>query len=326
MAEQPHGNLLQRAASGARRWLGIEVSPVGHIERLVSLIGGFIAIYSLIAIERTFIGETGAALLIASMGASAVLLFAVPHGALSQPWAVIVGHTVSAVIGVTAARIKPDQTTASAAAVGLSIGAMHYLRAIHPPGGATALTAVVAGPDIQALGYGFVLAPVLINATIMVGLAVAINAAFSWRRYPAWFGKEKRLAAATGSDAERITHADFVSALRRMGTFIDIDEEDFLRLEALSREAANARGLTADAIRLGAYYSNDGTGPDWCIRRIIDENRGKDGDIVIWKTVAGKDRNTTGLSSREEFAKWAAYEVAPSESAWIRRSDGTAPN
>ncbi|MFX8373896.1 HPP family protein, partial [Acinetobacter baumannii] len=80
-----------------------------------------------------------------SMGASAVLLYAVPHGALSQPWAVLAGHAVSAVAGVAAARNISDPALAAAVAVGTAILAMHYLRAIHPPGGATALTAVVGG-------------------------------------------------------------------------------------------------------------------------------------------------------------------------------------
>ena len=144
---------MNLAAAAARRLLGIELVPVSHAERVISAIGGIVAIYVLILVERTLLGEAGAALIVASMGASAVRSFAVPHGALSQPWAVLVGHTVSAVVGVTCAKFLPDVTLASAVAVGLSIGAMHYLRAIHPPGGATALTAVIGGSQVHALGY-----------------------------------------------------------------------------------------------------------------------------------------------------------------------------
>ncbi len=95
------------ASSRALRLLGIELSPVGHVERLVSMAGGIVAIYVMILLERDILGQTGAAMLIGSMGATAVLLFAVPHGALSQPWAVIVGHAVSAAVGVTCARFIP---------------------------------------------------------------------------------------------------------------------------------------------------------------------------------------------------------------------------
>jgi CBS domain-containing membrane protein len=298
--------------------LGIELAPVTHVERAVSTIGAVIAIYILITIERSYIGETGAALLVASMGASAVLLYAVPHGSLSQPWAVLVGHVVSAIVGVTCARLVSDVTLAAALSVGLAIGAMHYLRAIHPPGGATALTAVIAGPEVHALGYQFVLTPVFINALIMVGLAMALNALFPWRRYPAALGKTKRPSGTAAGAAARLTHADFISALRRMGTFVDINEDDFLQLQALAQESAARRSLNPDDIRLGSFYTNDALGSDWAIRRIVDDGGGSHGGSVIWRCVAGHKQNETGLCSRRAFAAWAAYEVTRAESTWIR--------
>lgn len=326
--EQPSGegtpSRWTRLLAASHLLLGIELAPVGHIERLVSTLGGMIAIAVLITMERQFVGDLGAALLVASMGASAVLLFAVPHGALAQPWAVVVGHAVSAVIGVTCARFLPDPTLAAAAAVGLSIGAMHYLRAIHPPGGATALTAVVGGPGVHALGYQFVLTPVLLNALIMVAVAIIFNAAFAWRRYPAALGK--RRAGATRSDAKQLTHADFTAALSRIGTFIDIDEEDFRRLQVLAQEAAESRRMQPDEIRLGACYSNGAFGPDWSVRRVIDEGPGPDGGSIIWRIVAGRGRNDSGLCSRREFAAWAEYEVVRSESSWIRARPGPSGN
>jgi CBS domain-containing membrane protein len=81
--------------------LGLELSPVSHLERLISAAGGFCAIFLILLFSHQFIDLEGAALLVASMGASAVLLFAVPHGPLSQPWPVIRGHVVSALVGVS---------------------------------------------------------------------------------------------------------------------------------------------------------------------------------------------------------------------------------
>ena len=98
------------AATPVGRLAGIELSPVTHTERLVSMTGGFAAILLLIMTEQHLLGETGAGMLIASMGASAVLLFAVPHGALSQPWAVVIGHVGSAFIGVTVAQLVASPT------------------------------------------------------------------------------------------------------------------------------------------------------------------------------------------------------------------------
>lgn len=307
-----------RILAQARRYLGIELAPVSHLERAVCTAGGVVGIFVLMASERELLGETGAAWVVASMGSSAVLLYAVPHGALSQPWAVIVGHVVSAFVGVTCVKLVPDPILAAGLAVGLAIGAMHYLRAIHPPGGATAMTAVVAGPQVHDLGYQFVLTPVLANSAIMVAIAVAFNAAFHWRRYPAALGKARTASGGAGTAAQRISHADFMSALRRIGTFIDIDEDDFLRLQELTQEAAESRRVGWESIRLGGYYSNGAFGSDWAVRMIVDEDASSNGGDIIWRCVAGRDRNKTGLSSRHDFQSWAAYEVVRSESAWVR--------
>jgi CBS domain-containing membrane protein len=125
--------------SSWKSWIGVELSVVSYKEKIVSALGGFVAILTLMLITKATM-HTIAAPLIASMGASAVLLFGVPHGQLSQPWPVIGGHVLSALIGVTCAAVIPHPARAAAAAVSLSLGAMHQLKCIHPPGGATALT------------------------------------------------------------------------------------------------------------------------------------------------------------------------------------------
>ena len=82
---------------------------VSHRERFASAAGGFAGILAILLISYATVGSYAAALIVASMGASAVLLFAVPHGALSQPWPVFGGHVLSALVGVTCARMVPDQ-------------------------------------------------------------------------------------------------------------------------------------------------------------------------------------------------------------------------
>jgi CBS-domain-containing membrane protein len=157
----------------------------GHLENWVSATGGLVGILTIIVISRHFVGTDGATWLVASMGATAVLLFAVPHGPLSQPWPVLGGNVISAVIGVTCAQWIPDTLFAAAFAVAISIGVMQYLRCVHPPGGATALAAVVGGEQIQVLGFNYVLTPVLLNVIAIIIVAVIFNYAFVWRRYPA---------------------------------------------------------------------------------------------------------------------------------------------
>ena len=339
MSAKPDGAPVERPVALLERirvLAGVEIAPVSHAERLVSGLGGFCAIYLVLALERGLLGDLGAALLVASMGASAVLLFAVPHGTLSQPWAVLVGHTVSAAIGVAVARVVPDAFLAAALAVGLAILAMHYLRAIHPPGGATALTAVIGGPQVQALGFGFVVMPVLFNAVILVAAAVAFNAAFAWRRYPVAWGRRNLNSRPVASPAGP-SHADFVEALRRIGTFVDISEEEFVRLTELAKASSDERRLKPDAIRVGGFYSNGGVRAGWGGRLGVEGGRGGGGGEsrlgdrggaegnVIWRVVAGRDRNATGLSSRRDLAAWAAYEVVRSESTWVRSGDSQKP-
>ena len=102
-------------------------------------------------------------ILIAPMGASAVLLFALPASPLAQPWSIIGGNLLAGFIGVTCAIYIANPILAAALAMGLLIGAMFGLRCLHPPSGAVALTAVLGGPAIHALGYGFVWFPVMVN-------------------------------------------------------------------------------------------------------------------------------------------------------------------
>lgn len=216
------------------RHLGIEFSPVSHTERLVSALGGFLGILLILLVSSRFVEGTDAALIVASMGASAVLLFAAPHGALGQPWNVLGGHLVSAVIGVACVRYIPGMALAAAASVGLATGAMHYLRCIHPPGGATALTAVVGGASIQALGFQYVLTPVLINVAVILAVAVLFNALFHWRRYPASLSGKAPLPAIARRHYGPIAHEDLVYALSQIDSFIDVTEDDLLRIYKLA--------------------------------------------------------------------------------------------
>jgi len=128
--------------------------------------------------------DGSAPILVMSMGASAVLLFATPTSPLAQPGPVIVAHTLGAVFGVAAAMWIDNTALAVAVAVGLTAGVIIRFGITHPPSGGTALSAVVGGDAITKLGWEFIWRPVLLNAVVLVVLAVAVNAPFAWRRYP----------------------------------------------------------------------------------------------------------------------------------------------
>lgn len=238
-----------------QKMLGIELSPVSHRERLVSGLGGFVGLLVVYLASHAVGGPPSSPLLIFSIGASAVLVFAVPHGSLSQPWPVFGGHLVAALIGVACARVVHDGALAAALAIGLTIVAMHYLRCIHPPGGATALVAVLGGPLVQVLGFGFVLTPVLLNVLVLLVAAGVFNAFFPWRRYPVSLARRTAKAEPPGDGYEAISHEDFVFALTQMDSFIDVSEEDLLRIYGLAtgrHRATEARAAAAGmAVRIG---------------------------------------------------------------------------
>jgi CBS-domain-containing membrane protein len=216
-------------------------------ERMVSALGGFIAILAVFAVSTRIAGDHAAMMVVASAGASAVLVFAVPHGPLSQPWPLVGGHVISALIGVACARLVPDIALAAALAVGLSIGAMHLAHCIHPPGGATALTAVVGGPAIASMGYWYAVTPVLTNMLILVAVGVVFNRPFRWRRYPAAGALADLPRPEALTSYGDITHADFVAALAQMDSFIDVSEQDLVRLYELVTENSNQRHLRESA-------------------------------------------------------------------------------
>lgn len=123
-------------------------------------------------------------LVIGSFGASAVLLFAAPGAPFSQPRNLIGGHLVSAVVGVAAFVYVPDlPIVKEAAAVATAIAAMQLTRTVHPPGGATALIAVIGSDEIHAMGWGFLM-PVMMGAVALLLVALISNNLFRYGSFP----------------------------------------------------------------------------------------------------------------------------------------------
>ncbi len=304
--------------------LGIELTPVSHTEKLVSALGGFAGIVSILLITGHFVGSAST-LIVASMGASAVLLFAVPHGALSQPWPVLGGHVISACIGVTCVSVIPQPFLAAGLAVGLAIGVMYYLRCIHPPGGATALSAVVGGESVHTLGYQFVITPVLLNALVILAIAVLFNYLFAWRRYPAALASRREHPTDTPADRMQyssIAHEDLVYALSQIDSFVDISEDDLLRIYALATGKERQRHFDPVRILPGHYYSNGQHSDNWSVRQVVDASPGHDPekDMVVYQVVAGAGRRGSGVLTRAEFADWAREELTRDGNNWKRVS------
>lgn len=207
---------------------------VSEREHWISAAGGLLGMLGVLWVSHALLGAHAAVLAVASMGASAVLLFAAPHGALSQPWPVVGGHLISAFVGVTCAQWIAEPMLAASVAVAISIGLMYGLHCLHPPGGATALFAVLGGKPILALGYDYLFIPVLLNVTVLMIVAVIFNYPFTWRRYPQAWWRESVCPVEKAEEKCMIPHSDLVYALSQIDTFVDITEEDLQRIYSLA--------------------------------------------------------------------------------------------
>jgi CBS-domain-containing membrane protein len=303
------------------RIIGAESHNIGHAEKVISAVGGFIGILLAMWISLYYVGAQGAALITASMGASAVLLYAAPHSPLAQPWPLIGGNVISALVGVSCAQLIPNPLLAAPTAVALAIVAMHYLRCLHPPGGGTVLAAVVGGADVHALGYQFVLTPVLLNVSIMLITAIMLNYAFPWRRYPASFKKQPAKEPVQSSRAsDKLGHADFEFALNEIGSFVDITEDDLARIYRLALKHAQQLSYHPEKIAIGNYYSNgeSESSAQWSVRKIVELAGNDENALVTYKIVDGKGKDSVTACTLSEFNNWQKYEVILKQGTWHR--------
>ncbi len=158
---------------------------VDYKEQLWSFIGAFVGIGLIAFCQSKLLLHSENVLLIGSFGASSVLVYGAIQSPLAQPRNLVGGHFVSALIGVTVFQLLPDIIWITAPlAVALSIVCMQITKTLHPPGGATALIAVIGSEKIKALGYFYVLSPVLSGSLILLGVALVFNNMTSHRSYP----------------------------------------------------------------------------------------------------------------------------------------------
>ena len=154
-------------------------------------LGSFLGLAALGLIHTTTANLMEAALLFGPFGASAVLLYAAPKSPLAQPRNLIGGHVLSAFVGVALSRWMPGSVCplwlVAAMAVATAIALMHATKTLHPPGGATALVAVIGGTPIAGMGFHYVLYPVAAGALILLGTVLLVNNAIPGRRYPEYW-------------------------------------------------------------------------------------------------------------------------------------------
>ncbi len=170
---------------------GTTQSPpgVGLSEILWSFIGAFAGIAVVAWLNFNMFKGTDFVFIVGSFGASAVLIYGAVRSPLAQPRNLMGGHVLSALIGVTCFKLFGNHLwLSSALAVSTAIAVMHATKTLHPPGGATALIAVIGGDSVHSMGYFYAVLPVGLGALIMLAVALLINNIPKKRHYPEfWF-------------------------------------------------------------------------------------------------------------------------------------------
>jgi CBS domain-containing membrane protein len=204
--------------------------------------------------------------IVAPIGASALLVFAVPASPMAQPWPVFGGNSLSALVGFAVGLTLGHGALACGLAVGLAIAVMSVTRSLHPPGGAAALTGALGGSLVESAGWWFPVAPVALNALVLVAVGWLFHR-FSGHPYP----HPKTLESATldPSPSKRVgvRDEDLDAVLAGIGETFDIEREDLRLLlgqlethvlarqrsdftcgEIMSRDVITVRGDAAPAV------------------------------------------------------------------------------
>jgi CBS domain-containing membrane protein len=249
-------------------------------ERLIGCLGALLAIGLTGVISGYLFGQgPHLPLIVAPMGASAVLLFAVPASPLAQPWSIIGGNTISALMGIIAAYFIRDPIIATGVGVSLAIGAMSFTRCLHPPGGAAALTAVLGGPVVAGWGFLFPFVPVALNSCILVGLGLLFHK-LSKRNYPHVVPKSAENTHQTIDlpSAVRVgfREEDVDAALEALDETFDIDRADLGRLlQQVELQAAirsNGKISCADIMSRDVIAIGEASEPDAARHLLLKHN------------------------------------------------------
>lgn len=227
-----NGSRLKRAAD---RIFAPLLAGATFRSRMVAAAGIFLCVaIAGIANAWLYNHATHYAFLIAPVGASAILLFVVPSSPMAQPWAIIGGNTISALVGVSVYHFVKEPLLAAGLAVALSVLAMSVARAMHPPGGAVALSTVIGGQSIAEAGFLFPFTPVALDSALVVLFGIVFHNLLR-RPYPHKTPVVNQHQTQDTPTQMRggPTSADIDAALSEMQESFDISRED---LEALLRQ------------------------------------------------------------------------------------------
>lgn len=280
-------------------------SNVSRPEQLRAAAGALCGLLITALFAHYLLARTGTSIfMIAPMGASAVLLFAVPASPLAQPWSVFGGNVISGLVGVACVRWLGDSLPLpllGGLAAGLAIAAMFVMRCLHPPGGAVALTTVLGGPAVHAAGFEFVLLTVAIDTALLVAMAMVYNN-LTGRRYPHVQQSAPVNAHGTTDDAPTVRLGfkteDLDAVLKQYNQVLDISRDDLASLFMQTEQRAYQRRFgvitCADIMSRDIVSAEFGTGlePAWQLMR---------NHRVVALPVLNRARRVIGIVTQTDF-------------------------
>jgi CBS domain-containing membrane protein len=216
---------------GIFKYLIPNIPNLSFREKLRASLGALIGILVVGLISKTTAGSNLNALwLIAPIGASSTLLFAVPSSPFAQPWSILGGNLFSSLTGITCALFIPSPLLSGAVAVFISIYLMFTFKCVHPPSGAVALLCVIGGDQIKELGYWFVIYPLGMNTVVLVLCAIIYNKITNQHHLLKSLDKDFYKTYRSIDMGAKNQKSDLALTLEENNEFIDIDLENLERI------------------------------------------------------------------------------------------------
>ena len=246
-------------------------------DQLIAVAATFLGIFIIGLTASLMLPSPASMIFVASMGASALLVFVIPNSPLAQPYPIIMGHIVATFVGVTVVYYFDDPTLAAALTVSLGLAGMFLTNSMHPPGGAAALVPVIAGNEAIG-GYQFLLFPVLLNVVTLILIGITINRFLLKKDYPV-APKKKHHEIHHHKDPSPLARLgirseDIRSAIEAQNAFLNITEKDLEKIYDQAQMQAYTRNF--GEIRCKDIMSKDvitveyGTGLEdaWALLRL----------------------------------------------------------
>lgn len=219
----------------AQRYLIPDAAPLSPAERWRSTLAALLGMLLIQGILAVLPAQPGISYLLAPLGASSVILFVLPHSPLAQPWSLVGGLFLPAIIGLLCGTWIQPAFLAVAIALALAVWITAWLRCIHPPGGAMAVVFAIAATQ-QPVS--------LTTAVLNIGAALVavlfVNNLIPGRHYPQCAPKQTT-AQKPRPKRGSIRHEDLQHALQKIDAYLDISEEDLVRIYDLATNHAHQR-------------------------------------------------------------------------------------